>query len=184
MANAAYTAQFISWSSQDLLALDVPLNRAFRRLLQLPPMHPNAPLYMRTSDGGLRLPRLSDQDNLSEMVYCLQITGTRGSSRPRGSRTALPSLGGFWWSIPPPTQEDFIGPYTATPVWGSSLGALGPDTSLRLSTTLEPVPHPLLPPLTHGLVRLDEHKLLLSLRRLNLSTWADLTTRASDGTRT
>ena len=44
MANAAYTAQFISWSSQDLLALDVPLNRAFRRLLQLPPT-------TRASDG-------------------------------------------------------------------------------------------------------------------------------------
>ena len=35
MAKAAYTAQFTPWSSQDLTALDVPLNRAFRRLLHL-----------------------------------------------------------------------------------------------------------------------------------------------------
>ena len=52
MAKAAYTAQFIPWSSQDLQALDVPLNRVFRRLLQLPPTHPNALLYMRTSEGA------------------------------------------------------------------------------------------------------------------------------------
>ena len=66
MAKAAYTAQFIPWSSQDLQALDDPLNRAFRRLLQLPPTHPNALLYMRASEGGLGLPRLSDHVNLSK----------------------------------------------------------------------------------------------------------------------
>ena len=64
MAKAAYTAQFTPWSPQDLTAMDVPLNLAFRRLLQLPPTHSNALLYMGTSDGGLGLPRLSDQINL------------------------------------------------------------------------------------------------------------------------
>ena len=78
-------------------------------------------------------------------------------------------------------KGDFIGPFT--PVWGSSLGALGPDTALRLSLTLGPVSHPLLRPLNLGLDRLDDFKLLHTLRRLNLSTWADLTSRSPDGTR-
>ena len=52
LAKAAYTAQFVPWSPQDLQAFDVPLNRAFRRLLQLPPSHPNALLYMSLTDGG------------------------------------------------------------------------------------------------------------------------------------
>ena len=80
-------------------------------------------------------------------------------------------------------QGDFIGPFSTTPVWGSSLGALGPDTALRLSPTLGPVSHPLLRPLTLGFARLDDFKLLRALHRLNLSTWADLTTRSPDGTR-
>ena len=41
----------------------------------------------------------------------------------------------------------------------------------------------MLRPLTMGLDRLDDVKLLRALRRLNLSTWADLTTRSPDGTR-
>ena len=82
-----------------------------------------------------------------------------------------------------PGQCDFIGPYSTTPVWGSSLGALGPDTSLRLSPILGPPPHPLLLPLTPGLSRLDNLPLLRTLRSLELSTWADLTTRAPDGMR-
>ena len=56
MAKAAYTAQFVPWSPRTLAALDVPLNRAFRRLLQLPSAHPNALLYMSTKTGGLGLP--------------------------------------------------------------------------------------------------------------------------------
>ena len=83
-----------------------------------------------------------------------------------------------------PDQGDYIGPYSATPVWGSSLGALGPDTELRLAPTLGPVSHPLLAPLTLGLPRLDNLKLLRSLRLLELCSWADLTTRAPDGSRT
>ena len=43
--------------------------------------------------------------------------------------------------------------------------------------------HPLLRPLTLGLARLDDSKLLRTLRRLNLSSWADLTSRSPDGTR-
>ena len=43
--------------------------------------------------------------------------------------------------------------------------------------------HPLLRPLTLGLDRLDDFKLRRTLRRLNLSSWADLTTRSPDGTR-
>ena len=78
---------------------------------------------------------------------------------------------------------DFIGPFSLTPVWGSSLGAFGSDTTLRLAPTRGPVPHPLLRPLTLGFGRLDDYKLLRTLRRLNLSTWADLTSRYPDGTR-
>ena len=76
MDKAAYTAQFIPWSSQDLLAVDVPLNRAFRSLLQLPPTHPNGLLYMRTSDGGLGLPSLSDQVKLKAR----SASGMRGDN--------------------------------------------------------------------------------------------------------
>ena len=58
LAKAAYTAQFVPWSHENLQAFVVPLNRAFRRLLQLPPSHPKALLYMSLTDGGLGLPRL------------------------------------------------------------------------------------------------------------------------------
>ena len=73
-----------------------------------------------------------------------------------------------------PSQCDFIGPYPSMPVWGSSLGALGPDTSLRLSPRIGPPLYPLLLPLTLGLSR------LVTLT----SHAADLTTRAPDGVRT
>ena len=183
MAKAAYTAQFIPWSPQDLQALDVPLNRAFRRLLHLPPSHPNALLYMRPVDGGLGLQRLSDQVNLRKWsIACrLQERGGLPGQAVQGllARASLASGGTFLL----PDQGNFIGPYAVTPVWGSRLGALGPDTSLRLSPTLGPTLHPLLRPLTLSLERLDEHKLLRTLRSLNISTWADLTTRARDGTR-
>ena len=65
---------------------------------------------------------------------------------------------------------------------GSSLGALGPDTMLHLSPTLGTVSHLLLRPIIPS--RLDHHILLRALSRLDLSTWADLTIRAPDGTRT
>ena len=81
-------------------------------------------------------------------------------------------------------QWDFIGPHPHSPVWGSSLGALGPDTSLRLAPTCGPVTHPLHQPISLSLPRLDNYQLLRSLRRMNLSTWADLTTRSPDGQRT
>ena len=183
MAKAAYTAQFIPWSSQDLQALDVPLNRVFRRLLQLPPTHPNALLYMRTSEGGLGLPRLSDQVNLRKwsMACRLHERGGLPGAAIQGllARASANSGGSFLHQ----QQGDFIGPFSITPVWGSSLGALGPDTALRLSPTLGPVSHPLFRPFTLGFDRLDDFKLLRALRRLNLSTWADLTTRSRDGTR-
>ena len=183
MAKAAYTAQFIPWSPPDLLALDVPLNRAFRRLLHLPPSHPNALLYMRLADGGLGLQRLSDQVNLRKWsIACrLQERGGLPGHAAQGllARASLVSGGTFLLQ----NQGNFIGPYADTPVWGSSLGALGPDTSLRLSPTLGPTQLPLLRPLTLSLERLDEHKLLRTLRGLNISTWADLTTRSRDGIR-
>ena len=183
MAKAAYTAQFTPWSPEDLLALDVPLNRAFRRLLLLPPSHPNALLYIRAIDGGLGLQRLSDQINLRKWsIACrLQERGGLPGQAVQGllARASLVSGGTFLHR----NQGDFIGPFTHTPVWGSSLGALGPDTSLCLSPTLGPPSHPLLRPLTLCLGRLDDHKLLRTLQGLNISTWADLTTRARDGTR-
>ena len=95
MAKAAYTAQFLPWSSHDLASLDVPLNRAFRRLLQLPPSHPNALLYMGTSDGGLGLPRLSDQVNLRKwsMLNRLQQRGAYQPLPSRPPHTCVGSLG-------------------------------------------------------------------------------------------
>ena len=141
MANAAYTAQFISWSPQDLLALDVPLNRAFRRLPHLPPSHPSALLYMRTADGGLGLQRLSDQVNLrkSSIACRLQERGGLPGQAVQGllARASVVSGGTFLHQ----DLGDFIGPYSVTPVWGSSLGALGPDTSFRFSPTLGPTLH-------------------------------------------
>ena len=183
LAKEAYTAQFVPWAPQDLQAFDVPLNRAFRRLLQLPPSHPNALLYLSLADGGLGLPRLSDQVNFRKwaMLNRLKQRGGAPALAVGGllTRAAVVSGGHFLT----PQQGDFIGPYTTTPVWGSSLGALGPDTALHLTPTLGPSPHPLLRPITSCLPRLDDFKLLRSLRLLDLSTWADLTTRSPEGTR-
>ena len=84
MAKAANTAQFLPWSTEDLLALDVPLNRTFRHQLSLPPTHPNALLYIGTADGGLGLPRLSDQINLRKWSILCRL-------RERGGLPALRS---------------------------------------------------------------------------------------------
>ena len=184
LAKAAYTAQFVPWAPQDLQAFDVPLNRAFRRLLQLPPSHPNALLYMRLADGGLGLPRLSDQVNLRKWSMLNRLTQRGGvpALAVGGLLTRAAAVSGGQFLTP--QQGDFIGPFSTTPVWGSSLGALGPDTALHLTPTHGPSVHPLLRPLTSCLPRLDNFKLLRSLRTLDLSTWADLTTRSPEGTRT
>ena len=60
----------------------------------------------------------------------------------------------------------------------------GLEDGRHLAPTLGPVSHPLLAPLTLGLSRLDNSKLLRSLRLLELCSWGDLTSRASDGSRT
>ena len=150
LAKAAYTAQFVPWAPQDLQALDVLLNRAFR-LLQLPPSHMNALLYLNPADGGLGLPRLSDQVNFRKwsMLNRLKQRGGLPALAVGGllARAAAVSGGHFLT----PQQGDFIGPYTPTSVWGSSLGALGPDTALHLAPTLGPSAHPVLRPLTSGL---------------------------------
>ena len=181
MAKAAFTAQFLPWSSEDLLALDVPLNRTFRRLLRLPPSHGNALLYIGTTDRGLGLPRLSDQINLRKWsILCrLQERGGLPALAIGGLLTRAAASSGGQFIIP--QQGDFIGPHSATPVWGSSLGALGPDTTLYLSPTLGPVAHPLLRPIVPP--RAGDSALLRALHRLDLSTWEDLTTRAPDGSR-
>ena len=134
-------------------------NRAFRRLLLLPPTHPNALLYLRSSEDGLGLPRLSDQVNLSKVYDC--------PSAGLLHRATLMSGGQFLQ----PDQGEFIGPFTLNPVWGSTLGALGPDIALRLAPTAGPVFASAAP---HSAYLAQ---LLRTLRRLDLSTWADLTVR-------
>ena len=80
-----------------------------------------------------------------------------------------------------PDQGNFIGPHPHSPVWRSSLGALGPDTSLRLSPTCGPITQPLHQSMSLALPRLDNYHLLRALRRMNISTWEDLTSRSPDG---
>ena len=182
MAKAAYTSQFLPWSTEDLLSLDIPLNRAFRRLLHLPPTHPNALLYINTTDGGLGLPRLSDQINLRKwsILGRLKERGGLPALALEGLLHRATTVSGGQFLIP--HQGDFIGPHSATPVWGSSLGSFGPDTTLHLAPTQGRATHPLLRPITP--LRSDNFALLRTLRRLDLSSWADLTSRAPDGTRT
>ena len=141
-------------------------------MLNLPPTDPKALLYVGSSDGGLGLPRLSDQVNLRKwsIAACrLQERGGLLGLAVKGllSRTAAVSGGRFVLR----NQRDFIGHFTPTPVWGSSLGALGPNTLLSLSQILGQISHPLLRPLTLGLFRLEDHILLRTLHRL--STRAD-----------
>ena len=49
----------------------MPHNRTFRRLLLLPPTHPNVSRYIGSSDGGLGLPRLSNQSNLRNRKWSI-----------------------------------------------------------------------------------------------------------------
>ena len=137
---------------------------------------------MGTIDGGLGLPRLSDQVNLRKwsMLNRLQQRGGLPAIAVTGLLTRASEVSGGQFILP--GQGDFIGPFSPTPVCGSSLGALGPDSALCLATILGPT-HPLLRPLSLGLPRLDNLKLLRTFRHLELSTWADLTSRAPDGTR-
>ena len=98
MAKAANTAQFIPWSPQDLLALDVPLNRAFRRLLQLPPTHAHC-------RWGTGTPTPLRPSQPQEMVDGLSLTGTGGSSGHRSSGPTRSHLNGLWRFLPPPTHR-------------------------------------------------------------------------------
>ena len=182
MAKAAYTSQFLPWSTEDLLTLDVPLNRTFRRLLHLPPTHPNALLYINTAEDGLGLPRLSDKINLRKwsILGRLKERGGLPALALEGLLNRAATVSGGQFLIP--QQGDYIGPHSATPVWGSSLGSFGPDTTLHLAPTQGRTTHPLLRPITP--LRFDNYALLRTLRRLDLSSWADLTSRAPDGTRT
>ena len=163
MAKAAYP-----WATDDLLALDVPLNHTFRRLLLLPPSHPNALLYISPTEGGLGLPRLSDQINLRKwsILGRLQERGGLPALAIDGLLHRAAAASGGLFLIP--QQGDFIGPYATTPFWGSSLGALGPDTSLHLSPTRGNAVHPLLRPIAP--LRGDNFTLLRTLRNLDIST--------------
>ena len=122
------------------------------RLLQLPPSHPNALLYMGTGDGDLGLPRLSDQVNLRKwfMLYRIQQRGGLPAHAVTGLLTRASEVSGGQLLLP--GQGHFIGPFSPTPVWGGSLGALGLDTALRLARTLGPTQattlktHPYTPP--------------------------------------
>ena len=135
MAKAAYTAQFLPWSTEDLLALDVPLNRTFRRLLLLPPSHPNALLYIGSKDGGLGLPRLSDQINLrsgpSSADY--KNAGVSQPSQPVGCYTG---------PLPPrvvnssPPNRGTSSDHTLTPLFGEP--ASEPWARIRPSTSPPP----------------------------------------------
>ena len=73
------------------------------------------------------------------------------------TRAALVSGGQFLV----PAQGDFISPNPTALVWGSSLGALGPDTTISLSPTQGSVSHPLLCPISTP--RRDNHALLRTL---------------------
>ena len=132
MAKAAYTSQFFPWSTDDLLALDVPLKWTFRRRLHLPPMHPNALLYIGTADGGLGLPRLSDQINLRKWsILCrLQERGGLSALAIGGLLTRAASVSDGHFLLP--HQGDFIGAAVSGhldriqcsichPLWGRSL---------------------------------------------------------------
>ena len=105
------------------------------------------------------------------MANRLQQRGGLPALAVSGLLTRASELSGGQFLLP--NLGDFIGPHPSTPVWGSSLGA----------PTLGPAPHPLRRPLTLGLPRLDNFTLLRTLHRLGLHTWADLTSRAPDGTR-
>ena len=179
MAKAVYISQFLPWSTVDLLAPDVPLNRTFRRLLHLPPTHPNALLYIGSADGGLGLPRLSDQINLRKWsILCrLHDRGGLPALAVGGllTRAALVSGGQFLV----PAQGDFIGPNASAPVWVAA--------SEHWARTLRsPSPPHKGRSLTLFFARsvLSDHTLLRTLRRLDLSTWAELTSLDPNGTRT
>ena len=63
LTRAAYTAQFSPWPAQDLLDLDIPLNKLYRKISSNMPTFPNALLYLPSSAGGLGFPRLSSYTN-------------------------------------------------------------------------------------------------------------------------
>ena len=59
LTRASYTAQFTPWTAQDLPALNVPLNKLFRRLSGNMATFPTQLLYLPPSTGGLGPPLTS-----------------------------------------------------------------------------------------------------------------------------
>ena len=78
-------------------------------------------LYMGSYDGGLGLPRLSDQVNFRKwsMTSRLQQRGGLPALAVSGLLTRASEVSGDQFLGPP--LEDFIGPYSSISVWWSSL---------------------------------------------------------------
>ena len=148
MAKAAYTAQFVPWTPQALVALDVPLNRAFRRLLQLPPAHPNALLYMNAKHGGLGLPRLSDQVNARKWAMANRLQQRGGLPVCAGGyRTPHTGLGTLGWPVPTPSSGGLHRSAPLLPTLGEQPRGYGPRHGVTTSShTRSRPPSPTPPP--------------------------------------
>ena len=162
----------------------MPHNRTFRRLLLLPPTHPNVSRYIGSSDGGLGLPRLSNQSNLRNRKWSILCRLQKRGGLPAFAIGELLSLAaavsdgqflsphqGAILAHPPSHQSGAA----ASARWARTQRSTSPPAWGR-SPILFAAPSP--PP-----PRLDNQVLFRALRRLDLSTWADLTTQNPDSTR-
>jgi hypothetical protein len=62
----AYVGQYGSWPLSQYRELDIPVQTLLRKVTFNLPSHPNRLLYMKRSDGGLQLKKLSDQCMLAK----------------------------------------------------------------------------------------------------------------------
>ena len=145
LTRASYTAQFTPWTVQDLPALDVPLNKLFRRLSGNMATFPTQLLYLPPSMGGLGLPRLSTYINTRK--WCMaQRALTQDDNTAQAVHGLLDRAARYCGSPVAPGQPTGISPTTSTPAWGSSLGVLAgapspcskKENSLPVRSSLSP----------------------------------------------
>jgi len=121
-ARASYAGQFSPWTSDDLRALETPLNSMYRFLLYMMPTCATHLLYMPTVYGGAGLPSLSD--NITRRKWNIIHRALRMGSpaaRAMGGLLDRAALAGGYPTRP--TAYARIDPALGRPSWGSLLGS-------------------------------------------------------------
>ncbi|OXE37641.1 MAG: hypothetical protein CGW95_00400, partial [Phenylobacterium zucineum] len=177
LPRALYTALFLPLTSSDLQGLDVPANALLRRHTRNMPCFPNALLYLPATYGGLGLPRLST--SLLTRKWAMIQRAATGPPKTQHAIDGLLHRAAVNSGSPtdPTAATRIIGPHTTKATWGSCFGHHA-HTNHPL-TLQQGSPRSLLDEVLSSWLPMGgpATRILRTLCRRGLHTWADLTYR-------